>query len=125
MTQTGRGRRRGVNFTVRVTEAEREALEAYRRAGGGPRAIGPWVLWRALENPTGLLGHYLGTPRDVWQPCDFGDPHTKRTAVWGDFTIPQRGPFVEPTGTAMSRPTAAERAITPPGFARAFMQANP
>lgn len=81
--------------------------------------------WWALENPAGLLGKFLGTPLDVWEPCDFGDAWTKRTAVWGQFQIPTRGPFVQPTGSAMDRSTAAERAITPPGFARAFFLANP
>lgn len=94
--------------------------------------------WWALENPVGALGAYLGTPRDVWEPCDFGDPWTKRTALWGDFAIPTRGPFVEPLGggpfCTTCDPTrrrttwcsnAAHRAITPPGFARAFAQANP
>lgn len=81
--------------------------------------------WWALENPVGLLSHYLGTPRDVFEPYEFGDPHTKATALWGDFTIPTRGPFVEPLGSAMDRSTAEERAITPDGFARAFFEANP
>lgn len=81
--------------------------------------------WWALENPTGYLSRFLGTPRDVFQPCDFGDPWTKRTALWGDFALPRRGPFVEPEGSAMDRSTAADRAVTPPGFARAFFEANP
>ncbi len=81
--------------------------------------------WWALENPTGYLSQFLGTPRDVWEPYEFGDPWTKRTAIWGDFKLPERGPFVEPIGSAMDRKTAAERAITPPGFARAFFEANP
>lgn len=80
--------------------------------------------WWALENPTGLLSRYLGTPRDVWEPFEFGDPWTKRTAIWGDFAIPERGPFVKPIGSAMDRKTPALRAITPPGFARAFFEAN-
>lgn len=80
--------------------------------------------WWALENPTGYLGEFLGTPADVWEPCDFGDPWTKRTALWGEFQLPRRGPFVEPTGSAMDRPTPDARAITPPGFARAFFEAN-
>lgn len=94
--------------------------------------------WWALENPVGLLGKFLGTPRDVFQPCDFGDPWTKRTAIWGQFTVPQRGPFVKPLGGGppcevcdptkrrtswCSRPE--HRAVTPPGFARAFFEANP
>lgn len=81
--------------------------------------------WWALENPVGLLGRWLGTARDVWEPYEFGDAWTKRTALWGAFALPARGPFVVPTASAMDRPTAAERAITPPGFARAFFEANP
>lgn len=81
--------------------------------------------WWALENPTGLLCNFLGTPRDVWEPCDFGDPWTKRTALWGEFALPRRGPYVVPTGSALDRSSAAARAITPPGFARAFFEANP
>jgi len=81
--------------------------------------------WWALENPTGLLGRWLGVPGDVFEPCDFGDPWTKRTALWGHFVLPRRGPFVEPRGSAMDRGTAAARAVTPPGFARAFCEANP
>lgn len=83
--------------------------------------------WWALENPAngGHLTKFLGPPRDLWEPADFGDAWTKRTAVWGDFAIPRRGPFVQPQGSAMDRPTAAARALTPPGFARAFFEANP
>lgn len=94
--------------------------------------------WWALENPVGLLSTYLGTPRDVFQPCDFGDPWTKRTALWGEFTLPERGPHVRPVGGGPlclecdpeRRATtwcnvAAHRAVTPPGFARAFARANP
>lgn len=79
--------------------------------------------WWALENPTGMLGHFLGTPRDVFQPCDFGDPWTKRTALWGYFTLPARR-YVRPSSGMPGR-TSAERAVTPPGFARAFFEANP
>lgn len=81
--------------------------------------------WWALENPAGLLGRFLGSPRDTFEPHHFGDAWTKRTCLWGDFAIPARGPFVKPTSSAMRRSTAAERAITPPGFARAFFEANP
>jgi len=94
--------------------------------------------WWALENPAGLLSRFLGTPTDAFEPCDYGDPWTKRTALWGDFALPKRGPYVEPQGGGppcracpsdrrstswCSKP--AHRAITPPGFARAFFEANP
>lgn len=80
--------------------------------------------WWALENPTGHLGRWLGTARDVWEPCDFGDPWTKRTALWGEFELPVRGPFVTPESGA-PKGSYENRARTPPGFARAFFEANP
>jgi hypothetical protein len=80
--------------------------------------------WWALENPgSGLLRRWLGCPRDVWQPFEFGDPWTKLTAVWGDFVLPKRT-YCRPR-SGMPGATAAERAITPPGFAEAFFAANP
>lgn len=82
--------------------------------------------WWALENPVGMLSTWLGTPRDVFDPCDFGDPWTKRTALWGEFRTPERGPYVRPaTGKTRLERDAADRAVTPPGFARAFFEANP
>lgn len=242
-TGQAKGRRRGDVFPIRVTAEERSKLEALQRAGGGPRKLGPWLVWRALgsrhgdqlvlpelgapepvrrvertrevlparagnqwkiildlcggtgawsapyreagydvrvitlpevwgvlaappcdqfslarnghpdmprdfasaleavcgclriislvrprwwalENPTGHLGRWLGTPRDVWEPCDFGDPWTKRTALWGDFECPLRGPFVTPERGA-PQGSYENRARTPPGFARAFFEANP
>lgn len=45
-----------------------------------------WVI----ENPaTGRLKDFLGTPRFVYQPWEFGSPWTKKTALWGDFNIPK------------------------------------
>jgi site-specific DNA-cytosine methylase len=91
--------------------------------------------WWALENPVGLLSTYLGTPKDVWHPHEFGDPWTKRTAIWGDYNVPERGPHVRPragggplcpcNGKRRVCWRAAHRAVTPPGFARAFFEANP
>lgn len=248
--QTSRGTRRGLNFTVRITPQERAVLELIRMGSAGPRPLGPWLLWNALqghcqdlaaavpelrqcpagpamprpaaalparsqrvildlfggsgawslpyreagypvivvtlpehdartyvppanvwgilaappctefsiakngqrrdlikgmegvnavfrlvwqcqpqwwalENPgSGLLAKILGIPADSFQPYEFGDPWTKRTALWGKFALPARGPFVTPITSAMKRGTAAARSITPPGFARAFFNAN-
>ena len=83
----------------------------------------------ALENPIGRLVRYLGKPVMYFNPCDYGDPYTKKTALWGMFNVPEKNP-VEPTeGSKMNRiPPKPERAmlrsITPPGFARAFFEAN-
>lgn len=88
--------------------------------------------WWAMENPVGLLGRWLGTPRDVFDPCDFGDPWTKRTALWGDFAAPRRK-YCKPQGSGppcfiharMPCGDRSHRAATAPGFARAFFEANP
>jgi hypothetical protein len=128
LARNGRDDARPRDF-VRGMEAVNACLRIVTQAA--PR-------WWALENPSGLLSRFLGTPRDVWDPCDFGDPWTKRTALWCSFTRPARGPFVEPKGggpfcrvcdpegrrTAWCR-VAAHRAVTPAGFARAFFEANP
>jgi hypothetical protein len=93
--------------------------------------------WWALENPIGLLARFLGRPAFVFQPHDFGDPWTKRTAIWGEFNPPKAGPHVRPIsggGPICERCSpdapgpcnvADHRAITPPGFARAFFEVNP
>lgn len=46
--------------------------------------------WWALENPAGLLHHFMGAPKLVFQPWWYGDPWTKRTMIWGYFDIPKR-----------------------------------
>lgn len=86
--------------------------------------------WWALENPIGKLRQFLGQPCFYFQPWEYGDPYFKRTCLWGSFEVPRKAP-VEPTeggkihrmGPSPDR--AAKRSITPPGFAKAFFQANP
>lgn len=46
--------------------------------------------WWVIENPAmGSLRKFLGKPRFVYQPWQFGSPWTKATALWGDFTPPE------------------------------------
>jgi len=86
--------------------------------------------WWALENPVGRLQHWLGPPAVYFDPCDYGDGYTKRTALWGRFACPYKRRHAT-TGTnpihhmapAADRP--ARRSVTPAGFARAFFEANP
>ena len=112
--------------------------------------------WWAMENPVGYLREYMGKPRMTFQPWFFGDPWTKRTDIWGDFTPPQflyqkwedvpnklplytrpgrgkpnfaylhKSAWADIPQLAFHKPeTDAEfRAMTPPGFARAFFDAN-
>ena len=81
-------------------------------------------VWWALENPIGRLKTYLGPPRLYFQPCDYGDPWTKKTCLWGKFNLPIKTP-VEPTEVSERPDRALIRSVTPPGFARAFCEANP
>lgn len=93
----------------------------------------------AIENPVGKLVRWIGKPVMYFHPCDYGDPYTKKTCLWGKFNQPTRNPikpvFIIRGGKRFS-PTAAFtggksartkelRSITPPGFARAFFEANP
>jgi site-specific DNA-cytosine methylase len=95
------------------------------------------AFW-CLENPMGILRQFLGKPAFTFNPCDFGDPFTKKTDLWGYFNIPKKKP-VKPkfyisggkrfpplwgrTG-GKSKDGKILRSITPPGFAKAFYEAN-
>jgi hypothetical protein len=84
----------------------------------------------ALENPVGVLPQYIGPYQYTFNPSDFGDPYTKRTCIWGQHRWPEKR-RVEPTeGSKMHLlPPGPDRdrlrSVTPPGFARAFFEANP
>jgi len=105
----------------------------------------PLRFW-ALENPMGYLYNFLGNPAFYFQPWMFGDKSflaTKRTAIWGYFNPPVKTTrkrtmaFISPhsskrdqvdklrENTGWYRASAADRAKTPEGFARAFFKANP
>lgn len=96
--------------------------------------------WWAMENPTGRFIRWMGKPQLIFNPCDYGDPYTKRTCLWGRFTTPFKNP-VKPefiiasngdryskihmkTGGSSAK-TKERRSITPPGFAKAFFESNP
>ena len=49
------------------------------------------VFW-ALENSFGLLRRFLGHAVLVFNPFDFGDPHQKKTCLWGFFNEPKKNP---------------------------------
>jgi hypothetical protein len=101
--------------------------------------------WWALENPVGTLRRWLGPPAFYFDPCDYGDPWTKRTCLWGHFTPPKPGGLftttlpVEPSqgsrihrlpgvrpgdSLAVAHRKRNARSATPEGFARAFFEAN-
>lgn len=91
------------------------------------------VFW-VLENPVGRAKRWLGPPAMSFNPCDYGDPYTKKTLLWGNFNKPVKCP-VEPVKVCSqgswlmklggkSEKTKMLRSITPAGFARAFYEAN-
>ena len=97
----------------------------------------------ALENPCGFLRYFLGHPAFEFQPYEFGDEYSKKTQIWGWFNRPQVLPLFavkkkvdlfhnglladikKYKSINMTSSTRQElRAITPPGFANAFYEAN-
>ena len=87
--------------------------------------------WWCLENPVGRLKDYIGPWKHTFNPCDYGDGFTKRTCLWGDFTMPEKQahecnhPITPGWRLGPSPERNRLRSITPPGFARAFFEANP
>jgi len=97
------------------------------------------AFW-ALENPMGYLRQFLGRPPFTFNPCDFEEPYTKKTDLWGYFKEPTKKPYKltkeEEAACAINNrrlpsisdftgsKQAARRAVTPTGFAKAFFKAN-
>lgn len=93
------------------------------------------VFWM-LENPVGRLSRYLGKPMMTFNPCDYGgwldppgDTYTKRTCLWGKFTVPPRKPVEPIDGSIIIKFPPGEdrkriRSKTPLGFATAFFHSN-
>lgn len=84
-----------------------------------------------IENPVSTISTYWRKPDYSFDPCDYGDPYTKKTCLWtgGGFVMPPKS-RVEPTeGSKMhlmapSPDRADRRSETPKGFARAVFEAN-
>ncbi len=101
-----------------------------------------FTFW-TLENPVGrietLCPEIKPFRKMLFNPCDYGDPYTKKTILWGEFNTSLKKNAVEPefviwagkkfpkiwAGTGgKSEKTKATRSATPPGFAKAFFEAN-
>lgn len=144
------GRVHGILAAPPCTEFARSGARHWAAKGEGPLLQGLATVdaclravaiyrpeWWALENPIGRLRDYLGPPAYSCDPCDFGDPWTKRILLWGHFTppMPILCPSVRRVAPTMgslvhrmpSRTLAHKnrKSETPAGFARAFFEANP
>lgn len=87
----------------------------------------PWMI----ENPVSTLSTYWRKPDFTFNPCDYGDPYTKRTCLWtgNGFVMPPKQPVEPIQGSRMHRvPPSGERAnirsATPMGFAYAVHKSN-
>ena len=88
----------------------------------------------ALENPISRIHKLvpeLGDPAMYFQPWHYGDPYTKKTALWGNFNTNLIRNEVEPTEGNRTHQFAGnsangkeKRSETPMGFAQAFFEAN-
>jgi hypothetical protein len=85
----------------------------------------------AIEQPVGRTNKLVPELGDAWffQPCDYGDPYTKKTGLYGRFNKPVKSEPVLPLfGSMMQNKLNSkqknERSKTPGGFARAFFEAN-
>jgi hypothetical protein len=90
-----------------------------------------WVI----ENPIGRIQRIvpeIGPPRMYFDPCDFGELYTKKTALYGNFNtnleynnaLPLFGSEMWSKYGGKSERTKEARSRTPGGFARAFYNAN-
>jgi len=94
------------------------------------------AFW-CLENPRGFLRQLLGKPFFTFKAYEYGDLWVKPTDLWGYFKAPRKKPIgsllkplidrdrIKVSLVNLNYHTRKEaRAITPPGFARAFYEAN-
>lgn len=93
----------------------------------------PELKFWVLENPVGRLAKLRPQIGKPWyfNPCDFGDPYTKKTGLWGTFNrdmvknpvTPDPNSWIMKLGGKSER-TKELRSMTPLGFAKAFFDAN-
>ena len=89
-----------------------------------------------IENPVSTVSTYWRKPDHKFDPCDYGDPYTKKTCLWtgGGFVMPEKnrvepiqvcsqGSWVQQLG-GRSQKTKDKRSETPMGFVQAVYDAN-
>lgn len=94
----------------------------------------PNIKFWAIENPVGRIEKLVPAIKPyrklMFNPCDFGDPYTKKTILWGEFNnnLPKT-PVLPLYGSMMHLIPPSEkrqelRSATPEGFSNAFFKAN-
>lgn len=94
----------------------------------------PGLQFWFFENPVGRIAKRVPELAKYrllsFNPCEFGDPYTKKTVLYGEFNPFLVRHHVPPTqGSKMHKippgPNRANlRSATPEGFAKAFFEAN-
>jgi hypothetical protein len=104
------------------------ALGLFKRSVDMAELIGcPYII----ENPVSTVSKYWRSPDHTFDPCDYGDPYTKKTCLWtgGGFIMPPKDRVDPWLGSMMHKlPPSVDRAnlrsATPPGFTKAVFSAN-
>lgn len=94
----------------------------------------PNLKFWTFENPVGRIEKLIPEIKPfrklLFNPCDYGDPYTKKTILWGEFNSNLPKDHVLPLYGSMMHlippgPKRQElRSATPAGFAKAFFMAN-
>ena len=84
-----------------------------------------------IENPISTISTYWRKPDYTFDPCDYGDPYTKKTCLWtgGGFVMPPKNRVEPVEGSKMhllppSEDRQDKRSETPMGFANAVFESN-
>lgn len=84
-----------------------------------------------IENPVSTISTYWRKPDYIFDPCDYGDPYTKKTCLWAGngFIMPPKNRVDPVLGSKMhmlppSINRTDKRAETPMGFASAVFLHN-
>ena len=91
----------------------------------------PLKFW-SIENPaTGFLQWFLGKPAFVYSHVEYGGYMSKKTALWGKFTHPDRPLMFHPLPANHTighiengKHDMETRSLCPVDFAKAFFYAN-
>jgi hypothetical protein len=98
MSQQSRGNRQGVNFSIRLSPAERAELEALCAHDHGPRNLGPYLVWSAKQRASGV-----------------------RAALPRRRALPELGALPAPAALPTRAALPARAALPPPKHARIIL----
>ena len=107
---------KGLGATIEALQLVQSCLQICETANRG------WMI----ENPVGRLSSAWRKPDFKFDPCDYGDPYTKKTCLWvgGAFELPPFEPIEPVEGSKMHTKLRSQRARseTPQGFANAVFK---